>query len=1277
MTPKSYKYFAFISYKRKDSKAAKWLQKRLEWFRFPVKLVTDEFRPHHSKYIRPIYRDKTNLDVRDGHYWEDLQEAIDQSRFLIVLCSPDSAKSQYVNDEVKHFLGASERKNALSDVIPVILRGNVGSKDESECLCQTLLDQGNQITDRNLPTMIPDAGDSEKDGWESGLVSVVSYLLKLNREALSDHCQREERKRSRRARMLAIVFALLSVLAVAGGIIAWNQREKAVKAENVAIEQRNKATHNLAMAHIDRAHSAHQNGDLLLAAQASMEAFQVEDHPATQMVTWEYLLALPMETPAFSTHGSHRGTLCLLSDGEVAVAGGEAISVWNASGKNLVSWPVKGADIVGIADAGKGDVWVLKHSGHILLGKRDGNLIEAAALEKRCASLSVASGILAVGTEKGKVYILNSTAHLLGEPKRLDLPSQFSKAMFVALSSDAKTVFISHNAPGNNGRVMAVRTETAELIWEQRENRPARLCVSADGRLVSWYTMEGTIQVADVIDGRTVQRTRAAANLIGWMGFSPDGRELTYAYKVPNREDGVLEVLDIATGTVRRIYEGIGQLHTALFASADRVLSSGYNVGRWLEMPDSRRHRLVDEMIWRIRLKNDEAYLFCAGKPNWLDAMGGEINQRRQMRTMGTPLDMWPFIRGSGSVIRVNSELQTHPMQLENKITCSDLLPDGAIITGNQQGELHMVRKGNPLLLKTFDQPLRYLHAESENIVVYGFSTVGTGDGVLRISDRGEVSDVFACEKDVHMLTASAFIPGTSQLCLARGAWYDRSNDAQILRIDHKNGELLTETQLTVSGAIRDLKVISEGRILVAAMASGEVAVFSLPQLKLMRRIPVSGEPVFRLSAIPGTDDLLAAGDGKGVVHIIALQSGKTLYRTTASGTPVTAMMLTEDEWWIAFENRLERWRNVLDSQKINDYAKQVRYHSIADLRQMAVSARNLGEAEKAIEYWLRIAQFENKDITGLTEVVRLQRKLGRFSEALETIDRIVEIASAQAKETGMNMDFFSYYEIQKGNVLYEKWKKTGSADALNHAAEFFFSAFLSFPDELSIHLGLFSILLDDGQAELGTRACKSLLNLLDQQEKKMDSLTMDVTQAGILFAIEAGNSATVFQDRLQKVCEETKSPLPVTILNVWLGKSDERNIDWSELPEKDAAKLHFLLAMRCRNEGQQKEALSHFRKGIKRGDWHAFNQRGLDAVNGKRFPHKFSVYHAKMYELFLDLYRVMSLESENALQQGLIELVAEWENILDDAPQKELPLRALALVQQLLRDFKAGHNGG
>ncbi len=45
----AFKYFAFISHSRKDSKAAVWLQKRLEWFRFPVKLVAEDRRPPHDR----------------------------------------------------------------------------------------------------------------------------------------------------------------------------------------------------------------------------------------------------------------------------------------------------------------------------------------------------------------------------------------------------------------------------------------------------------------------------------------------------------------------------------------------------------------------------------------------------------------------------------------------------------------------------------------------------------------------------------------------------------------------------------------------------------------------------------------------------------------------------------------------------------------------------------------------------------------------------------------------------------------------------------------------------------------------------------------------------------------------------------------------------------------------------------------------------------------------------------------------------------------------------
>ena len=116
-TPAGYKYFAFISYSRKDGKAAAWLQNRLEWFHFPAKLVPTARRPPHPRYVRPIYRDKTNLEVTDEHYWKNIRRALEESRYILVLCSPHSAKSQPVNMEIAHFLAA--HGNDATRVVPV------------------------------------------------------------------------------------------------------------------------------------------------------------------------------------------------------------------------------------------------------------------------------------------------------------------------------------------------------------------------------------------------------------------------------------------------------------------------------------------------------------------------------------------------------------------------------------------------------------------------------------------------------------------------------------------------------------------------------------------------------------------------------------------------------------------------------------------------------------------------------------------------------------------------------------------------------------------------------------------------------------------------------------------------------------------------------------------------------------------------------------------------------------------------------------------------------
>lgn len=68
-----------------------------------MKLVPEDRRPPHGRYVRPFYRDKTNLEVTDEHYWTNIRRALEESRYLIVLCSPHAATSEPVNMEVAHF----------------------------------------------------------------------------------------------------------------------------------------------------------------------------------------------------------------------------------------------------------------------------------------------------------------------------------------------------------------------------------------------------------------------------------------------------------------------------------------------------------------------------------------------------------------------------------------------------------------------------------------------------------------------------------------------------------------------------------------------------------------------------------------------------------------------------------------------------------------------------------------------------------------------------------------------------------------------------------------------------------------------------------------------------------------------------------------------------------------------------------------------------------------------------------------------------------------------
>ena len=101
--PVPLKYRAFISYSHADASWAEWLHRSLENFRIDKDLAGRETTTGTiPKSLRPIFRDRD--DFTAGHTLsEQTLAALDASAALIVICSPASAKSRYVDEEIRLF----------------------------------------------------------------------------------------------------------------------------------------------------------------------------------------------------------------------------------------------------------------------------------------------------------------------------------------------------------------------------------------------------------------------------------------------------------------------------------------------------------------------------------------------------------------------------------------------------------------------------------------------------------------------------------------------------------------------------------------------------------------------------------------------------------------------------------------------------------------------------------------------------------------------------------------------------------------------------------------------------------------------------------------------------------------------------------------------------------------------------------------------------------------------------------------------------------------------
>lgn len=192
-----YEYFAFISYKREDERWAKWLQRKLEYYKLPSSVKQE--RPELPDQIRPVFRDKSELS--GGLLAEVIKKGLENSKYLIVICSPRSAQSPWVCKEVQEFIDSGREEY----IIPFIVSGTPNSQiPKEECFPEGLRKLANtkEILAINIHEM----------GRNAAIVKVVAHMFNLKFDMLWQRYLRD--KRIKNVIKASIILALISLLAI-------------------------------------------------------------------------------------------------------------------------------------------------------------------------------------------------------------------------------------------------------------------------------------------------------------------------------------------------------------------------------------------------------------------------------------------------------------------------------------------------------------------------------------------------------------------------------------------------------------------------------------------------------------------------------------------------------------------------------------------------------------------------------------------------------------------------------------------------------------------------------------------------------------------------------------------------------------------------------------------------------------------------------------------------------------------------------------------------------
>lgn len=578
----------FISYSRAvDSRLAPAIQRGLsrlakKWYR--IRALT-------------VFRDQTDLSAADS-LGSAIEQALDDSRFFLLLASPEAARSKWVRRECEYWLRtqgsgaflialtdgtiswdeeAGDFDWAATDALPPGLAGQFGAEPIWEDLTWS----------RDVTYLTLRHGQ-----FRSAIATLAAPVHGLSKRELDNEDVKTFRQLMGAAGMLVSGLMVLFVLAGLLYLRADVEKDRALAnlGDATALSTTAQAQQQLTddTGHDVRAYQFLLAGRSL--ARSSGAEGAVDDAGLDALYTHPNLLDVVAPAPGIS-----EGLTTVSADGTRAASATSAghVEVWstatgNAVGPQLQDATAPGGDALGITFSSDGRRVAVVHPGSVVVwdtesGEKAAEIARDVQVLEAGIALSHDGGIVAVNGADLRLWDV-------GTGELIDAPLHVVGGGHVAFSPDGRHV--AYDDVFSTGATVHVR-EVADLdggavTFDDSGGMSTCIDFSPDGRGIAVGTAEGSLRLWDARTGEPVgSRMTGHEGPVNDIAFSRDGTRIA-----TTGQDRTVRLWDAAAGEPVG-YPLTGPNQAANFVRFSRngdelvSVSSDYTVRRWDAMMGS------------------------------------------------------------------------------------------------------------------------------------------------------------------------------------------------------------------------------------------------------------------------------------------------------------------------------------------------------------------------------------------------------------------------------------------------------------------------------------------------------------------------------------------------------------------------------------------------------------------------------------------------------------------------------------------------------------------